>query len=152
VVPPNLLHKNRTHLQTFPYPSVPNLFLNSNSFMVIWRSQTLSFQKHDGQKHQTFCSPGGVRSPSPTKLGMVIEEVCSILGGLKHVPSDSSYKSGKTLRIQAEFCRNRAMETSPWGIYIPKFRKILSFCPNPCTDFSVHFFMPVCNVGGWCNK
>ena len=93
VAPPSLLHKKSNvsaHLQTFPYPTVPDLFLNSNSFMVIWCSQSLSFQKHDRQKNKKtsqFLLPGSVRSPSPTKLGgMVIEEVCPILGGLKHVP------------------------------------------------------------------
>jgi len=57
--------------------------------MVIWHSQTLSFISVTDKKnikHQTFCSPGGVRSPSPTKLGMVIEEVRPILGGLRHAP------------------------------------------------------------------
>jgi len=95
VAPPSLLHKKSNvgaHLQTFPYPMVPNLFLNSNSFMVMWHSQTLSLQKRDRQKtnkkkHRTFGSSGGVRSPSPTKLGMVIEEARPILGGLKRPPS-----------------------------------------------------------------
>jgi len=63
--------------------------------MVIWRSQTLCFQKCDEQKNNlnkqtkktaNFCYPGGVQSPSPTKLDMVIEEVRLIFVSQKHVP------------------------------------------------------------------
>ena len=53
VAPPSMLDKKPNmgaHLQTFPYPMVPNLFLNSNSLMVIWHSQILSFQKRDKPK------------------------------------------------------------------------------------------------------
>ena len=79
------------HLQTFPYPTTPRSFSYSNAFMAKWRSQTLSFKKRDGQtknkqkKHQTFSSPGGARNPSPTKLGMVIEEVRTFLVPPNHV-------------------------------------------------------------------
>jgi len=36
-------------------------------------------------KHQTFSPHGGVRYPSPTKLGMVIEDVLTFLASPKHV-------------------------------------------------------------------
>jgi len=95
VAPPSLLHKKSNAgelLQTFPYPTVPNLFLNSNSFMMIWRSHTLSFQKRDLQKNiKLFAFPGGERSPNPTKLGMVIEEVCPIFGGKTCPPSTHNF-------------------------------------------------------------
>jgi len=66
----------------------------------------MSFQTRDGKKtkkHRIFCSPSDVRSPNSTKLGMVIEEVRAILGGLKHVPSDSVTPLGQgTLIILGE--------------------------------------------------
>jgi len=94
VAPPSLLHKKSNtgaHLQTFQLSNGTKLvsqiqllhgdmaFTNS-VFPTMWQT------KKTNKTHGTFYSPGGVQSPSPTKLGMMIEEVRHILGGLKHVP------------------------------------------------------------------
>jgi len=42
---------------------------------MIPRSQTLTFKKRDGQKTSIFLAAGGVRSPSPTTVAMVTDEV-----------------------------------------------------------------------------
>jgi len=73
-------------LQTFPYPTVSKSFLYSNAFMAKSGVQTLTFTSvTDWQtnrqtnrqidKKLNVCSHhGGGWNPSPTKLGMVIED------------------------------------------------------------------------------
>ena len=52
--------------------------------MAKWPSQTLSYESvTDKQRKQKIKLPRGVRSPSPTKRGMVIEEVRTTLARLK---------------------------------------------------------------------
>ena len=66
-------------LQIFPCPMVPKPFLYSNAVNAsddeVMHTHFV-IQMHDVQKgeKQQFFSPGGSWSPSPTKLGTVIEE------------------------------------------------------------------------------
>ena len=95
VASPSLLHKKSNvalgvHLQTLPTNSTRfvsqlqllhgDIAFTNSVFPKAWRT------KKQTKKHQTFCSPGGVQSPSPTKFGMVIEEVCPIFGRSKTCP------------------------------------------------------------------
>jgi len=74
-------------LQTFPYPTIPRLFPHSKAFTV--NAQTLLFEsvtdKQKNNKNINFFDPGGTRYPRPTKLGMVIEDVRTLLAPLIHV-------------------------------------------------------------------
>jgi len=74
-------------LQTFPYPKVSKSFLYSNAFMAKSGAQTLTFKsvtnKQTNKKLNFFGHPGGGRNPSPTKLGMVIEDLEHFLAPLK---------------------------------------------------------------------
>ena len=69
-----------SQLQTFLNPVVSKAFPYSNAMMMKSLAHS-SIQKHDRQtkKHQTFSSPGGMQSLSPTILGMVLKEVCTSL-------------------------------------------------------------------------
>ena len=100
VAPPRLLHKKVECGCTST-----NLPL-SNGIKLVSQLQLLHgdmaftnsvFQKRDGQKtnkkHRTFCSPGGMRSPCPTKFGMVIEKVYPILGPLLSTPTSTQLYS-----------------------------------------------------------
>jgi len=81
------------HVQKLPCPTIPRSFRNSKAFTAKWRSQSLLFEsvtdkqktQKNQQKHRTFLPPGGARYPSPTELGMVIEEVRTLLAPRKHV-------------------------------------------------------------------
>jgi len=64
-------------LQTYPYPMVSKLFLNSNDFKTKSCTQILSFkarrtqaspQKRDAQTNQHTGRPGGGWNQSPTNL------------------------------------------------------------------------------------
>jgi len=79
-------------LQTFPYPTASKSFLYSNAFMAKSGEQTLTFKsvtghkKSDGQtKINVFRHLGGGLNPSPTKLGMVIEDLEHVLAPLKRL-------------------------------------------------------------------
>jgi len=71
VAPPSLLHKKsnaRKHLQTFSYPTVPNLFLNFNS-MLIWRSETcLSKSVTDKKNIELFAPLAACEVQAPPNL------------------------------------------------------------------------------------
>ena len=93
---------NSTQLQTFPYPSTSKPLLSS-SFSGRSRSLKLygSLQQRDGQtdrqtdrptnkqKTQHFDSLRGVRSLSPTALGMLIDDREHVLAPPKRVGFDA---------------------------------------------------------------
>ena len=71
---------------------VSKSFLYSNAFMAKSDVQSLTFKsvmnkqtnrQTDRQKTQRFGCPGGGRNPSPTKLGMVIQDLEHVLAPLK---------------------------------------------------------------------
>jgi len=59
-------------------------FLDFKAIMAKWHSQAL-FESVTDKKRRTFSPPGGARYPSSTKLGMVIEEVRTLLAPRKYV-------------------------------------------------------------------
>ena len=89
----NSLRKLSTgaQLQTFPYSTASKSFLYSNAFMAKSGAQTLTFKrvtdkqtnKQTDKKLNVFGHPGGGWNPSPTKLGMVIEDLEHVLSPLK---------------------------------------------------------------------
>jgi len=74
-------------LQTFPYPAASKTFLCSNAFMAKSGAQSLTFKSvTDRQTDKilnVFGYPGGGWNLSPTKLGMVIEDVEHVLAPIK---------------------------------------------------------------------
>jgi len=76
-------------LQTFPYPTASKSFLYCNAFMAKSVAQTLTFKrvtdKQTDKKLNVFGHPGGGCNPSPTKLGMVIEDLEHVLAPLKRL-------------------------------------------------------------------
>ena len=67
-------------LQTFPYPTASKSFLYSNAFMAKSCAQALTFKsvtdkQTNRQKNSTFLATRRGCNPSPTKLGMVIEDL-----------------------------------------------------------------------------
>jgi len=73
--------RRRVHIyKPSPIHWLSKPFLSSNGLMAKSRSQTLLFNKHDRQKHQTFLPPqrGRGQSPSLSVLGTVTEEVHTI--------------------------------------------------------------------------
>jgi len=72
------------HVQTFPYPTVSRSFLTSNVLNgeVAFTNFTIQSVTVKKQTSKLLPLPGGMRSPSPTNLGMVIEEVCKAVNGL----------------------------------------------------------------------
>jgi len=75
-------------LQNFPYPKMSKTLLSSNAFWAKSFSQTLSFtsimdRQETDKKLKIFGSPSGLRSPSPTILGMVIEDLEHVLASQK---------------------------------------------------------------------
>jgi len=93
------LRKLRTgaQLQTFPYPTASKSFLYSNAFVAKSNAQTLTFKsvtdkqtdRQTDKKLNVFGRPGSWWNPSPTKLGMVIEDLEHVLPPLKHLGSDA---------------------------------------------------------------
>jgi len=80
--------------QSFPYPTVyQNRFCKLFSALMAksW-AQTLSFQSVTDKKRQIFFAPGGARSLSLTKIGVVIQEVHTILVPLKCFASDVHFR------------------------------------------------------------
>ena len=73
-------------LQTFPYPTSKS-FLYSNAFMAKSGAQTLTFKsvtnRQTDKKLNVFGHPGGGWNPSPTTLGMVVEDLDHVLVPLK---------------------------------------------------------------------
>jgi len=72
-------------LHTLPYPTASKSLLYSNAFMAKSGAQS-DVQKRDEQtnrqtdkKTQRFGHPGGGCNPSPTKLGMVIQDLEHVL-------------------------------------------------------------------------
>ena len=70
----------------FPYPTASKSFLYSNAFMAKSHAQTLTFKSvtnkqtnRQTKKLNVFGHPGGGCNPSPTKLGMVIEDLEHVL-------------------------------------------------------------------------
>jgi len=73
-------------LQIFACLSASKLFLYSNAFMAKSGEQTLTFKSvADRQKRNVFCRLGGGLNPSPTKLGMVIEDLEHVHAPLKRL-------------------------------------------------------------------
>ena len=78
-------------LQTFPYPTASKSFLYSNAFVAKSGAQTLTFksvtdkQTNIQKKLNVFGHPGGGWNPSPTKLGMVIEDLEHVLSPPKRL-------------------------------------------------------------------
>ena len=69
-------------LQTFPYPTASKSFLYANAFMAKSGAQSLTFKSvtnkqtnKQTKKLNVFGCHGGERNPSPTNLGMVIEDL-----------------------------------------------------------------------------
>jgi len=66
-----------------------NRFLYSCALIAKWRSQNSSFEsvtdKYKDKNAELFLFLGSMRNPSPSKLDMVIEEVCTFLASPKHV-------------------------------------------------------------------
>ena len=99
------------HERTFPYPTKSKSFLQaySNDIWTKSLAQTMSFNsmtdrqrdRQTDKKLNVFASPGGARSPSPTKLGMVIED-------LEHVLA-----SPNIFRSEVQYCRYRTLKI--WG-------------------------------------
>jgi len=70
------MHCARNNVQNYNVPlSNDIIFFNFDGLVMIPRSQTLTFKKRDGQKTSIFLAAGGVRSPSPTTVAMVTDEV-----------------------------------------------------------------------------
>jgi len=68
VAPPSQLHKKSNagaHVQTIPYPTVPDLLLNSNSFMVIWRPVC---KKNKEKNIEIFAPLAACEVPAPSNL------------------------------------------------------------------------------------
>jgi len=78
-------------LQTFPYPTASKSFLYCNAFIAKSGAQSLTFKsvtnkqtnRHTNKKINVFGHPGGGLNPSPTKHGMVIEDLEQVLAPRK---------------------------------------------------------------------
>jgi len=73
-------------LQAFPYLTASKSFLYSNAFMAKSGAQYLMFKSvtnRQTNRLNVFNRPGGGWNPSPTKLGMVIEDLELVLASLK---------------------------------------------------------------------
>jgi len=63
-------------LETFPYPTASKSFLYSNAFMAKSGAQSLTFKSvTDRETKNVFGRPSGGLNPTPTKLGMAIEDL-----------------------------------------------------------------------------
>jgi len=77
-------------LQTFPYSTVLKSFLYSNAFMAKSGTQSPAFKSvmEKQTKNSMYLRTAG-RNPSPTKLGMVIEDLEHVLAPPKLLVSDA---------------------------------------------------------------
>jgi len=77
--------------QTIPYPTVSKSFLYSNAFIAKSGAQSLTFKgvtnrqtvRQTDKKLNVYGHPGGGCNASPTKLGMVIEDLEHVLAPRK---------------------------------------------------------------------
>ena len=88
-------------LQTFPYPTASKSFLYSNAFMAKSGAQSLTLKSVTNKRTEkqtdrqtaknlnVFGRPVGGCNPSPTKLGMVIDDLEHVLAPLKLLGSDA---------------------------------------------------------------
>ena len=91
------LRNTGAQLQTYPCPTVSKSCLYSNSFMAKSGAQSLTFKsvtykrtnRQTNKKLNVFGCPGGGWNPSPTKVGMMIEDLEHVLAPLKRLGSDA---------------------------------------------------------------
>ena len=79
-------------LQTLPDTKIPKAFPYSNALKSF--AQTLPFKSVTDKQKMTsnFFVPGGARSPTPTTVGAVIEEIHTILARPKVFASNVYFR------------------------------------------------------------
>ena len=106
-----------TTINLFLYPMLSKSFRSLKGLMTISRSQTSSFKSVTDQqtnkqtnKYPTFL-PGCVRSPGPSKLGRLIEEVCTILHFENVLYSTCSFAA----RGDESLVKTNSPRRNPWA-------------------------------------